>query len=65
MRISKWIFIPIFIAILTVGVVNIFLDYPNNWVGYDISCILIGLVGLGIIVTFSYLEKKNANKAKV
>lgn len=68
MPISKWFLVPLFLAILTVGVVNIYRNYSNvdyTWVWYDVSCIVTGILGIVFITVTGYLEKRNENKIKV
>ena len=63
MPISKWFFMPFFLAILTVGMVNIFRGSDYLW--YDASCVITGVIGLVAIVISDYLGKRNANKTEV
>lgn len=63
MLISKWFLVPLLLAILTVGVVNIYRG--SECLYYDVSCIITGIIGLGAIVGIGYMEKRNANKIKV
>jgi hypothetical membrane protein len=61
--ISKWFFIPLFLTILIVGIVNIYRGDSYLW--YDAVCIIIGVIGLVSIVIGDYLEKRNDDKIKV